>query len=84
LAVKLIEKKCDVNGKIGNDEFSIYPLHLCAFLLGTSDDHSKEVELVNVIKLIIENGGNLNEKLHWGQTPCDVLMLNLRDEDFAL
>ncbi len=84
LAVKLMEKKCDVNGRIGNDEFVIYPLHLCAFLLGTSDDNNKEVELVNVIKLMIDNGANLNEKLHWGQTACDVLMLNLQKEDFEL
>lgn len=83
-AERLIEKNCDVNCKIGHEPYFVYPLHLCVFLLGTSGDDREAESLVKIIKLLIEKGANKNEILHWGQTPYDILMMNIDKDDFAL
>jgi hypothetical protein len=81
----VVEKNCDVDGLIGDHECTtIHALHLCAFLLGTLHGKADEQEgkLVRIIKAILERSHNKDVKLYYGQTPLDILMLDIGSEDF--
>ncbi|HEV2614301.1 MAG TPA: hypothetical protein VGV92_06300 [Gammaproteobacteria bacterium] len=89
LAEELILKKaCDVDGIIGNFDFTrIHLLHLCAFLMGTyyGIDNAQEERLVRIMKAILERTQNKEVLLsEWGHTPHAVLMLDVGQDDFLL